>query len=68
MDMTGERRIPAPRQKVWNALNDPQVRQRLQDAGAEAMPTTPEAFARMLHAEIAKWTKVVRTADIKVDG
>jgi len=25
MDMTGERRIPAPRQKVWTALNDPQV-------------------------------------------
>ena len=25
MDMTGERRIPAPRQKVWYALNDPQV-------------------------------------------
>ena len=25
MDMTGERRIPAPRQKVWDALNDPVV-------------------------------------------
>src|ERR1700761_3159373 len=25
MDMTGERRIPAPRQTVWNALNDPEV-------------------------------------------
>jgi len=25
MDMTGERRISAPRQKVWNALNDPEV-------------------------------------------
>jgi uncharacterized protein len=25
MDMTGERRIPAPRQVVWNALNDPEV-------------------------------------------
>ena len=25
MDMTGERRIPAPRQKVWDALNDPEV-------------------------------------------
>ncbi|MGA3398366.1 MAG: SRPBCC domain-containing protein [Acetobacteraceae bacterium] len=25
MDMTGERRIPAPRQVVWNALNDPDV-------------------------------------------
>lgn len=25
MDMTGERRIPAPRQRVWEALNDPEV-------------------------------------------
>jgi uncharacterized protein len=25
MDMTGERRIPAPRKRVWDALNDPQV-------------------------------------------
>ena len=25
MDMTGEHRIPAPRQAVWEALNDPQV-------------------------------------------
>lgn len=25
MEMTGERRIPAPREKVWNALNDPEV-------------------------------------------
>jgi carbon monoxide dehydrogenase subunit G len=25
LDMTGERRIPAPREKVWDALNDPAV-------------------------------------------
>jgi uncharacterized protein len=25
MDMTGEFRIPAPRQKVWEALNDPEI-------------------------------------------
>ncbi|MDO9708329.1 CoxG family protein [Paracraurococcus lichenis] len=25
MEMTGERRIPAPRQKVWEALNDPEA-------------------------------------------
>ncbi len=25
MDMTGERRIPAPRERVWAALNDPDV-------------------------------------------
>ena len=28
MDMTGEFRIPAPRQKVWEALNDPEVLKR----------------------------------------
>ncbi len=25
MDMTGERRIPAPRGRVWDALNDPEI-------------------------------------------
>jgi uncharacterized protein len=25
MDMTGERRIPAPRQLVWEGLNDPEI-------------------------------------------
>ncbi len=25
MDMTGTRRIPAPRQRVWEALNDPEI-------------------------------------------
>ena len=25
MDMTGEYRIAAPRQKVWDALNDPEI-------------------------------------------
>ena len=25
MDMSGEYRIPAPRQRVWDALNDPQI-------------------------------------------
>ena len=25
MEMTGERRIPASREKVWEALNDPEA-------------------------------------------
>ena len=52
---------------INKALNDPQVKQRLYDAGAEPAPSTPEAFAKMLHAEIEKWTKVVRTANIQID-
>ena len=52
---------------INKALNDPEVKKRLYEAGAEAMSTTPEAFGKMLHAEIEKWTKVVRTANIQVD-
>ncbi len=52
---------------INKALNDPQVKQRLHEAGAEAAPSTPEAFAKMLRGEIDKWTKVVRTANIQVD-
>jgi tripartite-type tricarboxylate transporter receptor subunit TctC len=52
---------------INKALSDPEVKKRLYEAGAEAMPTTPEAFGKMLHAEIEKWTKVVRTANIQVD-
>lgn len=49
------------------ALDDPQVKQRLHEVGAEAMPSTPQGFGKMLHAEIDKWTRVVRTANIQVD-
>jgi tripartite-type tricarboxylate transporter receptor subunit TctC len=52
---------------IGRALSDPLVNQRLHEVGAEAAPGTPDAFAHMLHAEIAKWTDVVRTAHIQVD-
>src|SRR5579875_1992581 len=41
MDMTGERRIPAPRQQVWNALNDPQVL-KASIPGCESLEKTSE--------------------------
>ena len=50
---------------IGAALNDPAVKQRLYDAGAEAMPTSPQRFGEMLHAEIEKWTRVVRAANIQ---
>ena len=57
-------RISADLQKV---MTQPDVKQRLYDAGAEAMPTTPEKFAQMLRGEIEKWGKVVKTANIRMD-
>jgi len=52
---------------ITKALSQPDVKKRLFEEGAEAMPTTPEQFGKMLKAEIAKWTKVVKDANIKAD-
>ena len=43
------------------------VRERLAALGAEPVGSTPQAFESFLRAEIAKWTRVVREAGIKVD-
>lgn len=47
------------------AMNDPAVKARLLEAGAEADPGTPEQMAQRLKAELAKWKKVIETAGIK---
>ena len=52
---------------INKALSDPEFKKRLYEAGAEAMPTTPGVLGKMLHAEIEKWTKVVRTANIQLE-
>jgi tripartite-type tricarboxylate transporter receptor subunit TctC len=52
---------------IAKVLAQPETKQRLLDAGAEAAPTTAEGFGKILHAEIQKWTKVVKTANIQAD-
>lgn len=52
---------------IVRALSDPEVRQRLLEAGAEAMPGTPEQFGAQLQAEIDKWAKVVKAANIQAE-
>ncbi len=43
------------------------MKKRFADFGAEPTPTTPEAFTAMFKAEIARWVKVVREANIKAE-
>jgi tripartite-type tricarboxylate transporter receptor subunit TctC len=43
------------------------VRQHLGELGTVPLGGTPEAFSRLLDADIAKWARVVREADIKVE-
>ena len=52
---------------LQRVMTQPDVKQRLYDAGAEAMPTSPEKLAQMLRSEIEKWAKVVKAANIKMD-
>lgn len=52
---------------IQKAFSQPDVKQRLFDAGAEAAPTTPEAFRKILRGEIEKWAKVVKAANIQAD-
>lgn len=43
------------------------VRDTLLNAGADAVGSAPDDFARFLQSEIAKWSKVVKAANISVD-
>jgi carbon monoxide dehydrogenase subunit G len=68
MDMTGERRIEAPRQTVWQALNDPAVL-KLSIPGCESLEklsdTDMKATAAVRIGPIAtKFTGAVHLSDI----
>ena len=52
-----------------DALADANVRQRLNDVGHEIPPRemqTPEALATYHKAELAKWTPIIKAANIKL--
>jgi tripartite-type tricarboxylate transporter receptor subunit TctC len=48
-------------------LGAPDVKERLAKAGNEYVMSTPEEFVVFVRAEIAKWTKVVKDANIKIE-
>ena len=45
----------------------PDVEERLKNLALERAGGTPEQFAAFIRAELAKWTKVVKQANIKPD-
>jgi tripartite-type tricarboxylate transporter receptor subunit TctC len=52
-------------QSLVKVLQEPAVRTRLADQGAEATGGTTEQFAEFIRAEAARWGKVVRAAGLK---
>jgi len=47
------------------ALNSPDLRERLQNLGADPVGNTPEQYTAFIRNEIVKWAKVIKAAGIK---
>jgi tripartite-type tricarboxylate transporter receptor subunit TctC len=47
------------------ALADANIKARLSDLGATALPTSPTEFGKLVVDETEKWSKVIRAANIK---
>ena len=57
-------KIQADAEKLLNA---PEVKARLEGMGMEIVGSAPAQFDAFVKSEIAKWAKVVRDNNIKVD-
>ena len=53
--------------EIVKALRSPEVERRLLAEGSEIGGGSPEAFAAYIRNEIAKWTRVVKEAGIKIE-
>ncbi len=53
--------------EVAAALKAPDVAERLATMGAQAAPTTPEEFGRIVRSEIARWAPVVKASGAAVN-
>jgi tripartite-type tricarboxylate transporter receptor subunit TctC len=53
--------------EVVKALHSKEIETRLVAEGSEIGGIAPDAFGRYIKAEIAKWTKVVKDANIKIE-
>lgn len=53
--------------EVLKALQNPELRTRLSDQGADVGGSTAEQFAKLIRDENAKWGKVVKESGAKVD-
>lgn len=52
---------------INDVLKSPALAQRFAAVGLEPAGSTPEAFAKLIRGEMAKWRKVVKEANIRVE-
>jgi tripartite-type tricarboxylate transporter receptor subunit TctC len=49
------------------ALNDPEIKPKLQEQGFEVVANTPEQFAKFQAEELERWRRVIQVGKIEVD-
>ena len=54
-------------QAIVQILSSAQAKERYANVGADIRYDSPDEFAVLIRAELAKWSKVIKTAGIKVD-
>ncbi|MGZ5164303.1 MAG: Bug family tripartite tricarboxylate transporter substrate binding protein [Burkholderiales bacterium] len=53
--------------EIAKAISSPIMRDRLMQEGATPVGNSPAEFDRFVHAEIAKWTRIIQQTGIKVE-
>jgi tripartite-type tricarboxylate transporter receptor subunit TctC len=68
----GPKGLPKPiverlNKEIAAAMQDPAVRQRFNDLGAEPLASSPEELGRFISAEVAKWRGIIQKGGITID-
>jgi tripartite-type tricarboxylate transporter receptor subunit TctC len=53
--------------EVQKIMRSPEIQKRLETEGAKFIPMIPEQFAMFQKAELSKWAKTIKDANIKID-
>ena len=53
--------------ELTRMLQEAGVREMLAREGADALPSTPEEFAKVIAADVVKWAKVIKAAGIRLE-
>ena len=66
----GPSTLATPLVQYWNAItnkavNEPQMRERLQQLGLEVETMTPEKFNELIRSDVARWGRIIKAAGIK---
>ena len=64
--LPGADRFP-PACRTHRDPRQPDIRERILFDGSEPVGSTPEEFPRFMHADLAKWAKVVKESGAKLD-